>query len=108
MLNAHLHKIIGGLYVHLKYSVKVAFRRRFQIPNMCNSGIVHKNVNAVPLEQLAEDNLYVIETRHIALVSDSVPVSRADFLHHGFGPLPVNIEDTHARAPRGKGQSDRP
>src|ERR1700730_10827957 len=108
MLDAHLPTIIGGLYVHLKYSVKVAFRRRFQASNVCNAGIVHKNVNAVQLEQLAEDALYAIETRHIAFVSDSVPTSRADFLHYGFGPLPVNIEDAHARATPGNGQSHRP
>jgi hypothetical protein len=60
---------------------------------MRDAGVIHQNVNAASLENLAKDILNALEPRDIALIRCSFSAISDDFLRRLLAFCFVNIQD---------------
>ena len=83
VVDPRIHAVVDTFHVDAEDAIEVLFTGGFQLANVRDAGIVHKNVNRIAAADFAENILDLLLVRYVA----SVPLSRPALLTNGHGSL---------------------
>src|SRR5438874_3514714 len=107
VLDAAEHTVVNALHIHLEDTVKLFFSGIFQFADVCDTGVVHQNIDWLKLRDLVEDALDFCANTYIAGMRLRLTTCVANFRSDAFRVAAVHINDMHAGSMSGEDLRDR-